>query len=50
MIAGHFDFSVGSVVPAASMMTAMLGGHYEVPALIAILGGLAEKPAWRSGS
>lgn len=41
MIAGHFDFSVGSVVPAASMMTAMLGGHYELPALIAILGGLA---------
>ncbi|MCB1336878.1 MAG: ABC transporter permease [Maritimibacter sp.] len=41
MIAGEFDLSVGSVVPAASMMTAMLGGHYEMPALVAILGGLA---------
>lgn len=40
MIAGYLDLSVGSVVPAASMMTAMLAGHYELPALVAILGGL----------
>ena len=40
MIAGEFDISVGSVVPASSMMTAMLAGHYELPALVAILGGL----------
>ena len=29
--------SVGSVVPASSMMVAMLGGHYDLPALVAIL-------------
>ena len=40
MIAGHFDMSVGSIVPASSMMTAMLAGHNELPALIAILCGL----------
>ncbi|MBE1290773.1 MAG: ABC transporter permease [Rhodobacteraceae bacterium] len=41
MIAGEFDLSVGSVVPAASMTTAMLAGHYDFPALVAIFGGLA---------
>lgn len=40
MISGEFDFSVGSVVPASSMMTAMLAGHYDLPALVAICGGL----------
>ncbi len=40
MIAGEFDISVGSVVPASSMMTAMLAGHYDLPALVAICGGL----------
>ncbi|WP_201455761.1 ABC transporter permease [Tropicimonas marinistellae] len=40
MISGEFDISVGSVVPAASMMTAMLAGHYDLPALVAITGGL----------
>lgn len=41
MIAGQFDLSVGATVPAASMMTAMLAGHYGLPAPVAILGGLA---------
>ena len=40
MISGEFDISVGSIVPAASMMTAMLGGHYDAPAIVAILAGL----------
>lgn len=40
MISGEFDMSVGSVVPASSMMTAMLAGHFELPALIAVMGGL----------
>ena len=40
MIAGEFDISVGSVVPASSMMTAMLAGHYDLPAMVAICGGL----------
>ena len=41
MISGEFDISVGSIVPASSMMTAMLAGHYELPALIGIAGGLS---------
>lgn len=41
MISGEFDMSVGSVVPAASMTTALLSGHYELPALVGILGGLS---------
>ena len=41
MISGEFDISVGSVVPAASMMTAMLAGHYDLPAIVAIVGGLS---------
>lgn len=41
MISGEFDISVGSVVPASSMTTAMLSGHYELPALIGIMGGLS---------
>ncbi|WP_106743370.1 ABC transporter permease [Yoonia maritima] len=41
MISGEFDMSVGSVVPASSMMAAILCGHYELPALVGILGGLS---------
>lgn len=41
MISGEFDISVGSIVPAASMMTAMLAGHYDLPALVAIVAGLS---------
>jgi simple sugar transport system permease protein len=40
MISGEFDMSVGAVVPAASMTAAILCGHYELPALIGIAGGL----------
>ncbi|KEO55402.1 ABC transporter permease [Thioclava pacifica] len=40
MIAGEFDLSVGAVVPAASVTTALLCGHFELPALVGILGGL----------
>jgi len=41
MIAGEFDISVGSIVPASSMTVAMLSGHYDLPAAIGILGGLS---------
>lgn len=41
MIAGEFDMSVGAVVPAASVTAALLCGHYELPALVGILGGLS---------
>lgn len=40
MISGEFDMSVGAVVPAASVTAALLSGHYELPALVGILGGL----------
>lgn len=40
MIAGEFDISVGAVVPASSMTVAMLSGHFELPALVGIAGGL----------
>lgn len=40
MISGEFDISVGAVVPAASMTTALLSGHYELPAIVGIAGGL----------
>ncbi|PTV93360.1 monosaccharide ABC transporter membrane protein (CUT2 family) [Rhodobacter aestuarii] len=41
MISGEFDMSVGAVVPAASVTAALLSGHFELPALIGICGGLA---------
>jgi len=41
MIAGEFDISVGSIVPASSMTVAMLSGHYDLPATVGIFGGLA---------
>jgi simple sugar transport system permease protein len=41
MIAGEFDLSVGAVVPASSMTVALLSGHYDLPALVGIIGGLA---------
>ncbi|NVO25253.1 ABC transporter permease [Donghicola mangrovi] len=40
MISGEFDMSVGSVVPASSMMAAVLSGHYGLPAVVGIAGGL----------
>lgn len=41
MIAGEFDMSVGAVVPGDSVTAALLCGHYELPALVGILGGLS---------
>lgn len=40
MISGEFDISVGSIVPAASMTAAMLSGHYDLPSMVGIAGGL----------
>ncbi len=31
MIAGELDISVGAMVPAGAMMTAVIGGHYGLP-------------------
>jgi simple sugar transport system permease protein len=36
MIAGELDISVGSMVPAGSMTTAIIAGHYHLPIWLAI--------------
>ena len=41
MIAGEFDLSVGSVVPASSMTAAILCGHFGFPAPVGIFSALA---------
>ncbi len=41
MIAGELDLSVGSVLPAASLTTALISGHYDLPTWMGILGGLS---------
>ncbi|MCB9993558.1 MAG: ABC transporter permease [Hyphomicrobiaceae bacterium] len=40
MISGDFDMSVGAIIPASSMMAAILCGHYDLPAIVGIVGGL----------
>jgi simple sugar transport system permease protein len=37
MIAGELDISVGSMLPAGSMTTAIIAGHYKMPIWIAII-------------
>ena len=41
MIAGELDISVGAMVPAGAMMTAVLTGHYGLPIWVGILAALA---------
>jgi simple sugar transport system permease protein len=36
MIAGELDISVGAMVPAGAMMTAVIGGHYGLPIWLGI--------------
>ncbi len=36
MIAGELDISVGSMVPAGSMTTAIIAGHYGMPISVAV--------------
>jgi simple sugar transport system permease protein len=40
MIAGELDISVGSVIPASSLMVAIVSGYYGAPAPVGILAGL----------
>ena len=40
MIAGEFDISVGSVVPAAALTVGIVTGHYDFPAIVGIAAGL----------
>ncbi|NBZ89829.1 ABC transporter permease [Stagnihabitans tardus] len=41
MIAGELDISVGAILPAASLTTAIISGHYDLPLWLGIAGGLS---------
>ncbi len=41
MIAGELDISVGAMVPAGAMLTAVIGGHYGLPVWWGIMATLA---------
>jgi len=41
MIAGELDVSVGAMVPAGAMLTAVIGGHYGLPIWLGIAATLA---------
>lgn len=41
MIAGELDISIGAMIPAGSMITAILTGYYDLPIWVGILGALA---------
>lgn len=40
MIAGELDISVGAVLPASSVTVATISGHYDLPIVLGIAGGL----------
>lgn len=41
MIAGELDISIGAMIPAGSMATAIVSGHYELPIVYAMLAALS---------
>ena len=41
MISGEIDISIGAMIPAGAMTTAIITGHYELPMIAGILGALA---------
>ena len=41
MISGEIDISIGAMIPAGAMTTAIISGHYELPMILGILGALA---------
>ena len=40
MISGELDISIGAMIPAGSMTTAILSGYYELPIVVGMLGAL----------
>lgn len=40
MIAGELDISIGAMIPAGSMATAILSGYYELPIVVGMAGAL----------
>ena len=41
MIAGEIDISIGAMIPAGSMTTAILSGYFGLPIVVGMLGALA---------
>ncbi|ACM29505.1 ABC transporter permease [Agrobacterium sp. SHOUNA12C] len=41
MIAGELDISIGAMIPAGSMIVAVLSGHYGLPIWVGMLGSIA---------
>ncbi len=41
MIAGEMDISIGAMIPAGSITTAIISGHYGLPIEVGMLGALA---------
>jgi simple sugar transport system permease protein len=41
MIAGELDISIGSMIPAGSMTTAIISGHFHAPIIVGIAAALA---------
>ena len=41
MISGEIDISIGAMIPAGAMTTAIISGHYDLPIAFGILGALA---------
>lgn len=40
MISGEIDISIGAMIPAGAMTTAILSGYYELPIVVGILGAI----------
>jgi simple sugar transport system permease protein len=40
MIAGEIDISIGAMIPAGSMATAVLSGYYDMPIWVGMAGAL----------
>ena len=40
MISGEIDISIGAMIPAGAMTTAIISGHYELPIIFGIIGAL----------
>lgn len=40
MISGEIDISIGAMIPAGAMTTAIISGYYELPIIFGILGAL----------
>lgn len=51
MISGELDISIGAMIPAGSMTTAILSGYYELPIIVGMAGaiGLGLLVGWVNG-